>query len=84
MTNRKVKTFLLPWVISLLLSACTIIILVMFFPVDKLWLATLPIVSGSVLSSIGYNIYELIISNKNSCNDFPSMVQHSSNDCLTQ
>lgn len=64
MTIYKVKIFLLPWVISLVLSVCTIVILTMFFPAEKLWLAVLPIAGGSVLSSIGYNIYELIVSNK--------------------
>lgn len=64
MTNNKAKTFLLPWIISLTLSACTIVILTMFFPAGKLGLAAVPIVCGSFLAAVGYNIYELIFSNK--------------------
>jgi len=64
MTIYKVKIFILPWIISLSLSACTIAILTMFFPTEKLWLAAVPIVSGSFLAAVGYNIYELIVSNK--------------------
>lgn len=64
MTIYKVKIFILPWVISLSLSACTIVILTMFFPAEKLWLAALPIASGSFLAAVGYNIYEMIVSNK--------------------
>ena len=64
MTNNKVKIFLLPWLISLAQAFFTIGVLAMLFPNDKLWLATLPIASGSFLAAVGYNIYELIVSNK--------------------
>ena len=64
MQKFKLKTFLLPWAVSLVLSACTIGVLAMLFPNDKLWLAALPIASGSFLAAVGYNIYELIVSNK--------------------
>ena len=64
MTNNKVKIFLLPWLISLFQAVLTIGVLAMLFPNDKLWLAALPIASGSFLAAGGYNIYELIVSNK--------------------
>lgn len=64
MSNSNIKTFLLPWLVSLVLSACTIGVLTMFFPMNKLWLPALPIFCGSCIAAGGYNVYELIVLKK--------------------
>ena len=64
MQKFKLKIFLLPWAVSLVLSACTIGVLTMFFPMDKLWLPALPVFCGSCIAAAGYNVYELIVLKK--------------------
>ena len=59
MSNSNIKTFLLPWLVSLSFSVCAIGILALVFPMDKLWIPALPIFSGSFVSAVGYNVYEL-------------------------
>ena len=64
MQKIKLKIFLLPWAISLVLSAGTIGVLTMFFPMDKLWLTALSIFCGSCIAAASYNVYELIVLKK--------------------
>lgn len=64
MTNYKIKIFLLPWLVILLLCVTSMVIIYLFEGTEKARAIWWIVPTGGILAGVLYNIYQKIVLNK--------------------